>query len=188
MVKEPHPGRVKTRLGREIGMVDAAWWFRHQTARLLRRLDDPRWRLIIAVSPDREGMTSRFWPGHLPRVLQGRGDLGERMGRVFRVLPPGPILIVGADVPGITPGHIERAFRSLGAADAVLGPAPDGGYWLIGLKRTAANPAGLFANVRWSTPDALKDTKSNLGGKTVAMVGTLRDVDAASDLRATEGP
>ncbi len=84
MLKEPRPGRVKTRLGRDIGMTAAAWWFRHQCRRLWRELDDPRWRLVIAVSPDAEG----------------RGDLGARMGRLFRHLPPGPVVIVGADIPG----------------------------------------------------------------------------------------
>ena len=187
MLKEPRPGRVKTRLGRGIGMVGAAWWFRHQTARLLRRLDDPRWRLVLAVSPDREGMASRVWPGHLPRLPQGPGDLGDRMGRVFRTLPPGPALIVGADIPGITPAHIDRAFRALGSADAVFGPAPDGGYWLIGLKRTAADPAGLFAGVRWSTRHALADSRATLSGRRVALIDPLRDVDTASDLRAASG-
>ena len=90
MLKEPRPGRVKTRLGRDIGMGAAAWWFRHQTARLLRRLDDPRWQLILAVAPDRDGLQSRVWPAHLPRLPQGGGDLGARMARVFRSLPPGP--------------------------------------------------------------------------------------------------
>ena len=52
MVKEPRPGRVKTRLGRDIGMTAAAWWFRHQTHKILRQLQDPRWELILAVSPD----------------------------------------------------------------------------------------------------------------------------------------
>ena len=62
MVKEPRPGRVKTRLAAGIGRVPAAWWYRHQTARLLRRLRDPGWDLVLAVSPDIEGMTSRIWP------------------------------------------------------------------------------------------------------------------------------
>ena len=188
MLKEPHPGRVKTRLGRDIGKVEAAWWFRHQTARLLRRLDDPRWRLVLAVSPDGEGMTSRVWSGHLPRLPQGPGDLGHRMGRVFRTLPPGPALIVGADIPGIAPDHIERAFRTLGKADAVFGPAPDGGYWLVGLRRTAAVPSGLFAGVRWSTSHAIEDSRATLANYRVAMIDTLRDVDTASDLRSVERP
>ena len=182
MVKEPRPGRVKTRLGRGIGMVGAAWWFRRQARALLRRLADPRWVLVLAVSPDAEGMASRVWPAHLPRVPQGRGDLGHRMGRLFRALPPGPVVIVGADIPGITRGHIADAFAALGRAPAVVGPAPDGGYWLIGLKRTARPPARLFDGVRWSTPHARADTERTLP-RPIAHVATLRDVDTAADLR-----
>ena len=52
MVKEPRAGRVKTRLGRDIGMTGAAWWFRHQVSRLLREVQDPRWELILSVAPD----------------------------------------------------------------------------------------------------------------------------------------
>ena len=182
MVKEPRPGRVKTRLGREIGMVSAAWWFRHQVARLLRRLDDPRWQIILAVSPDHEGRQSRIWPAHLPRVAQGPGDLGDRMGRLLRGMPPGPVCIIGADVPGIMPAHIARAFKSLGAHDAVFGPAHDGGYWLIGLKRSGAIPATLFQGVRWSGEHALIDTIASLGGLRVALTDRLNDVDTAADL------
>jgi len=80
MLKEPHPGRVKTRLGRGIGLVPAAWWFRHQVRRLLREVEDPRWDVVLAVSPDAEGLTSRVWPAHFVRVAQGSGDLGDRMG------------------------------------------------------------------------------------------------------------
>lgn len=180
MVKEPHPGRVKTRLGREIGMVPAAWWFRHQTARLLRRLSDPRWTLWLAVSPDRTGLTSRIWPAELPRLPQGAGNLGARMARIMRSLPPGPSLIIGADIPGVEKPHIARAFRALGGSNSVLGPAGDGGYWLIGLDRSRAIPARLFDGVRWSTPHALSDTLATLPGKT-ALVDTLDDVDTATD-------
>ena len=166
MVKEPRPGRVKTRLGRGIGMVAAAWWFRHQVTRLLRRIDDPR------------------WPAHLPRVPQGAGDLGDRMGRLFRSLPPGPVCIVGADIPGITRAHIARGFAALGAHDAVIGPAPDGGYWLIGLRRGGAVPARLFDGVRWSSVHARADTIRSLGACRVALIDMLRDVDTQADLAA----
>ncbi len=182
MLKEPRPGRVKTRLGRGIGMVCAAWWFRHQVARLLRRVEDPRWHLILAVSPDSEGLTSRVWPAHLPRVPQGRGDLGDRMARLFRSLPPGPACIIGADIPGIEAPHIARAFAALGHHDAVIGPAPDGGYWLIGLRRTGAVPARLFHNVRWSTDHARADTIASLKGHRIALIDRLHDVDEARDL------
>ena len=183
MVKEPRPGRVKTRLGRGIGTVPAAWWFRGQSRRLLRRLRDPRWDLILAVSPDAEGMRSRVWPADLPRVPQGPGDLGRRMGGLMRALPPGPACIVGSDVPGLGRAQVADAFAALGRADAVLGPAPDGGYWLVGLRRTAPPPAGLFEGVRWSSPHALADTERTLAGLRVARVATLADVDTAADLR-----
>jgi len=148
MVKEPRPGRVKSRLGRDLGMTAAAWWFRHQSRALLRRVQDPRWQVVLAVAPDHAGMTSRVWPSHLTRWPQGRGNLGDRMGRMLGTAPPGPVCIVGADIPGITATHIASAFGALGANDAVFGPAPDGGYWLIGLKRVRPIPPRLFANVR----------------------------------------
>ncbi|MFD1160717.1 TIGR04282 family arsenosugar biosynthesis glycosyltransferase [Roseovarius aestuarii] len=181
MLKEPCPGRVKTRLGGDIGMVDAAWWFRHQVRRLLREVEDPRWQLVLAVAPDRAGMVSRVWPAHLLRVPQGPGDLGARMGRLMRRLPPGPVCIVGGDIPGIRKIHIARAFRSLGQHEAVFGPAPDGGYWLVGLKRVQV-PATLFRDVRWSSERALEDSIASLGDARVALVDKLRDVDTAADL------
>ncbi|CUH51393.1 hypothetical protein SAMN04488037_101278 [Shimia marina] len=179
MIKEPRPGRVKTRLGRDLGMIAAAWWFRHQSAQLLRRLEDPRWRLILAVAPDHRGLTSRAWPSHLPRVPQGQGDLGARMARQFKTLP-GPTCVIGADIPGITPSHIAQAFSALGDHDAVFGPAPDGGYWLVGLKH--APKAGLFENVRWSTEHALADSRASLKDAKIATIATLADVDTVADL------
>ena len=186
MVKEPHPGRVKTRLGAGIGLVGAAWWFRHQTRALIRRLGgDPRWQTVLAVSPDVEGLESRVWPDDLPRWGQGMGNLGDRMGRIFRHAPKGPVVIVGADIPGITPALIAKAFEELGRHDAVFGPAPDGGYWLIGMKRSRAVPPGLFDGVRWSTEHALADTRATLGGMSVALIDPLRDVDTVEDLSAS---
>lgn len=187
MVKEPRVGRVKTRLGRGIGMVAAAWWFRHQCATLLRELRDPRWDTVLGVSPDAEGMASRVWPRDLPRWPQGRGDLGARMARIFRLFPPGPVVIVGADIPGLRRRHVAEAFATLGRAAAVIGPAEDGGYWLIGLKRTARPPAALFRGVRWSSRHALADTLATLPGP-VAFLETLADVDEAADLAALRRP
>ncbi len=182
MLKEPRAGRVKTRLGRDIGMTTAAWWFRHQARSLLRRLDDPRWQMVLAVSPDREGLTSRVWPGHLGRIAQGRGDLGARMAGVFRRLAPGPVAIIGADIPGIERDHIQRAFAALGAHDATFGPATDGGYWLIGMAGRRAMPAGFLKRVRWSSPHALSDTIATLGPLTCSLGDCLPDVDEARDL------
>ncbi|MEE4187686.1 MAG: TIGR04282 family arsenosugar biosynthesis glycosyltransferase [Roseobacter sp.] len=187
MVKEPRPGRVKTRLGRDIGMTSAAWWFRHQTARLIRGVGDPRWRIVLAVSPDRAGLQSRVWPAGCQRQPQGRGDLGNRMARLLRAQPPGPVCVIGADVPGITRRHVAQAFGVLARADMVLGPAPDGGYWLVGLRHPSRAPGGLFAGVRWSSCHAMSDTVASVPSLRVAYAETLQDVDTLDDLRMTTG-
>ena len=181
MVKEPHPGWVKTRLGAGMGMVGAAWWYRHQVARLLREVSDARWEVVLAVSPDGEGLGSRVWPSAFARVAQGSGDLGARMGRLLRGLPGDRVCVIGSDIPGIRRHHIARGFAALGAHDAVLGPSEDGGYWLVGIKSWRA-PAKLFEGVRWSTEHALADTERGLAGLRIARVDTLRDVDTVDDL------
>jgi len=182
MVKEPRAGRVKTRLGRDIGMVPAAWWFRHSVRRLLCNVSDPRWDLLLAVSPDAEGLRSRVWPEHLPRIPQGRGDLGQRMARLLALPQKGPVVIIGGDIPGVRRHHIADAFAGLGSNRAVFGPATDGGYWLVGLKRTTPPPRGMFNGVRWSTEHALADTLATMPGYDPAFAAILQDVDTASDL------
>lgn len=183
-VKLPRAGRVKTRLGREIGMTQAAWWFRHQMARLIRRVGhDPRWRTVLAVSPDGEGLTSRAFPPDLPRWPQGPGDLGDRMRRALIALGPGPVAIIGADVPDISAAHIARAFAALGQSDLVFGPSTDGGYWLVGSRCAHAVRQRLFTGVRWSSETALADSVQSAGSCRTAMLDTLSDVDTAADLQ-----
>jgi uncharacterized protein len=184
MAKSPIAGAVKRRLAREIGDVPAIRFYRHCLAHAVRRLvSDPRWRTFLAVAPDRD-VSARFWSslGKVERLPQGQGDLGKRMQRLFRGVPPGPVIIVGSDIPALRPSHIAEAFRLLGRADAVLGPAPDGGYWLIGFKRSPRLPAP-FAGVRWSSAHALADTRSNLEGNSVALASALQDVDTSEAYR-----
>lgn len=169
-------------------MVEAAGWYRRQASRLARRLGgDPRWQTWIAVSPDAAGASSRFWPSHLPRWPQGGGDLGDRMGRAFKAFPPGPLLIVGGDIPGIERRHVAAAFRALGSAEAVFGPAPDGGYWLVGLNRGRRRaPPAFLKQVRWSSPHTLADSVASLGAYSHMLVETLQDVDEVDDLPAQD--
>jgi rSAM/selenodomain-associated transferase 1 len=184
MLKLPQPGRVKTRLGRDMGMVAAAWWYRHQATRLIRRLRDPRWQTVLAVAPD-NAVSARIWPADLPRMPQGHGDLGQRMARMLRAVAPGPVCLIGADIPDITRVHIARAFTVLGDHDAVFGPALDGGYWLVGLQHPQRQPRDLFRNVRWSSEYALKDSLATLPGYRIALTDQLRDVDTIADLPKT---
>lgn len=175
MAKEPGAGAVKTRLARDIGTAGAVRFARNGFACLVRRLTTPRrWNLVIAITPD-GAIASPVW-GAAARMPQGRGGLGERMQRIFDVMPPGPVIIVGTDIPGIGQRDIARAFNALGAHDAVFGPAADGGYWLVGLRRTP-RVRRIFEKVRWSGPHALEDTLANLEGSAVSMIDMLEDVD-----------
>lgn len=184
MAKAPVAGGTKTRLAHEIGVAAATRFARQSTAAVLQRLArDPRWQTILAVAPD-AAVASRCWPRGIARVGQGRGDLGRRMQRIMERMPRGPVAIVGTDVPGITPTLIAEALRRLGRHDAVFGPAADGGYWLVGLRRRPRLPTP-FARVRWSSEHALADTLANLDGRTVAIVATLGDVDDARGFNAT---
>ncbi len=184
MLKEPVAGRVKTRLGRDIGMTAAAWWFRHQSAALIRRLQDPRWETWLAVAPD-TAVHSRCWPAHLPRMAQGGGDLGARMLRILNSSKR-PVLLIGSDIPGIRKPHISCAFRQLQRHDLVFGPATDGGFWLAGARKPTRKT--LFQNVRWSCAATLEDTIKSAGNASLGYVNTLSDVDTATDFRAAERP
>ncbi len=186
MAKTPFAGSVKRRLSREIGSPRAIGFYRTCLGNTLRRLaHDPRWHTYVAIAPDRD-MPSTFWRGlaspKITRIAQGGGDLGRRMQRIFASLPPGPAIIVGSDIPAISAGEIARAFKLLGKADAVFGAAPDGGYWLVGLKR-APRLIAPFASVRWSSDKALADTLANLEGRKIAFVAMLDDVDDADAYR-----
>ena len=185
MLKLPQVGRVKTRLGVDIGPIQATWWFRHQVTKLLNRIGhDPRWDTVLAVAPDIDGLMTPIWDPQLPRVPQGGGDLGARMGRVFQNFRSGPTIIIGADIPDITPDIIANAFAQLRRNDAVIGPAPDGGYWAIGLKQGATPPPqNLFKNVRWSSADTLKYTIATLPKHKIAYLPQLQDIDRAEDLK-----
>ena len=176
--RSPRLGAVKRRLARDIGAV-AAWRFysavlHRMVCRLAR---DPRWECSLAVT----GGPAR-WPAHVRRADQGRGDLGARMDRAMRLQAAGPVVIIGTDIPDIAPRHIAAAFAALGGNDAVFGPADDGGYWLIGLRRRPFRPS-LVGPVRWSSRHALADTLRLLGPRVrTAMLETLTDVDDGKSL------
>ena len=182
--KLPRRGQVKRRLARGIGEAAALRFHRDNTARLLRLVArDRRWRCWLAITPDRAAGGARSWGGGVVRIPQGPGDLGRRMARPYASLPPGPVVIIGSDIPGIAPHHLAAAFRLLGAQDFVLGPATDGGYWLFGSRRRPL-PRAVFAGVRWSTEHALADTLASLPGRcSVAFAATLDDIDDGEGYR-----
>lgn len=180
-LRAPALGRVKRRLARGIGDLAALRFYRECSALVLAVAQDRRWRTTLAVTPDRARLP-RDWRAPA-RIEQGRGDLGRRMMHALASVPPGPVLLIGSDLPELRPAHIARAFAALGTHDVVFGPARDGGYWLIGFARRPL-PRGLFARVRWSGKHALADTRASLPKcRRVALVDELRDVDDAESYR-----
>jgi hypothetical protein len=187
-VKAPRRGAVKTRLAKSIGR-DAAWRFYNDLSRRVVRdlAGDPRWTCWLAVTPDRFAARGRFWPSRVRRMGQGAGGLGERMARPLRRFTKAPVVIVGSDIPALGRKQVAAAFRALGSAHAVFGPASDGGYWLVGFSPRAAmrNP---FRDVAWSTDRALADTRANMPrAYRVAMLDVLDDVDDGDAWRRWRG-
>jgi rSAM/selenodomain-associated transferase 1 len=177
-VRAPQLGRGKRRLARAIGDVATVRFERVMTALLLRRLaGDRRWRLRIAMTPDKARRLASHWRRGIEAIGQGGGDLGVRMRRALAANPPGPVVLVGGDIPALAARHVAAAFRLLGGHDLVFGPAADGGFWLVGARRSPRLPP-LFERVRWSGPYALADTLAGLPRRvSVGFVDRLEDVD-----------
>lgn len=173
LAKPPRMGRVKRRLTADIGPVEALRFYRNTLSATIRRLGrDPRWTcwLVVDRGPAR-------WPAHVTRRRQVRGDLGRRMDSALRRMPYGPAVLIGSDIPAVDAADIRDAFRRLAGRDVVFGPAPDGGYWLVGLAHAGSAP-GLFRNVRWSSRHALSDTIANLApGSAYGKAARRADVD-----------
>lgn len=167
----------KTRLARDVGRVEAWRAYRALSTPLVRRLArDPRWRTVVRMAPD-----AAAWPG-VASEGQGAGGLGERLSRALRAHSRAPVAVIGTDAPDITPERIRRSLRATRAGAPVLGPAEDGGFWLLALGRRQARRAS-FPGVRWSSPHTLADTIAALGGRAV-LLETLADVDDGEALRA----
>jgi glycosyltransferase A (GT-A) superfamily protein (DUF2064 family) len=175
--RAPRLGTVKRRLAREVGDLAALRFHRAMLASLARRLGrDRRWRTVLAVTPDR----ARF-PTPLPRVAQGRGDLGERMARALA--RDRRAVLVGSDIPGIRAADIAAAFRALdGRATRCSGRRRTGGTGWSGSARGGRRSRSAACG--WSGPHALADTAANCRGRRVALVRRLRDVDDAAGLAA----
>jgi rSAM/selenodomain-associated transferase 1 len=177
--KVPRMGLVKTRLAKQIGTV-AAWAFARQGIIALSPIArDPRWRCWFAITPDKAIHQTKLWPRAHSYVTQGTGDLGDRMARVIKSMPPGPVVIIGTDIPTIRPKHVADAFLALGNHDTVFGPSKDGGYWLVGMRRRPAFKE-IFKSIKWSSKNTLEETIGNLPIHwNHKFIETLEDIDEA---------
>jgi len=181
--RDPAPGRVKTRLARAIGDRTAAALYAALVADLRDRLAGAPFAVRWAVAEPDHGFAARFGLDPETTFAQRGGDLGARLEDALRrMLDAGfaRCAIVGSDVPGLGRDVVEDAFAALAAADVVLGPAADGGYYLI----AARAPHDVFRGIAWSTSTVLEATLAravSLGLRT-ARLEVLFDVDEEADL------
>lgn len=191
VAKAPVPGQVKTRLGAEVGMDLAA---ELAAAALLDTLTACRAAVgaghcLLALSGD---LADAVRAEEIATALKGwrtypqRGDdLGQRLANAHADMPAGaPVLQIGMDTPQVDPGSLHAAAAALQDADAVLGPAVDGGWWLLGLREPAAGEA--LRDVPMSTPATYDLTRGALEdrGLRVVTTSTMRDVDTTADADA----
>lgn len=175
--RRPVLGAGKRRLAHDIGEIAALRFQRFALARLTQTLGaDPRWRFWLCLTPDRPGAVASG------ELAQGQGDLGERLTRVMKNGPPGHLVIIGGDAPQITREDIAAAFAAVGRGSAVLGPAHDGGFWLVGLDRNARRRPP-FGGVRWSSPNTMADVMARMRPARVALMRELEDVDDVDSMR-----
>ena len=158
-LKEPEPGKVKTRLVPSLGERRACEVYRACVELTLDRLAAWRDEAIVCVDPPDALGRVRGWLGSSWSVWPQEGaDLGERLaaatGRAFKESAH-RVVVIGTDSPWLQRDDIDAAFGALADADMVLGPAEDGGYYLIGLSRSLPE---LFEGIEWSTASVCEQT------------------------------
>ncbi|HQV40310.1 MAG TPA: TIGR04282 family arsenosugar biosynthesis glycosyltransferase [Flavobacteriales bacterium] len=188
-LRAPVLGKVKTRLAATLGKERALVIYK----RLLQHTIEEGAKLGV----DRQAWYSDDIPPNEPCAVLGYSvhqqigaDLGERMQRAFDngfVNGHGPIIIIGTDLPQLSEALLREALKALGTHDAVIGPANDGGYYLLGLRKPCAE---LFQGKTWSTDTVFKRTTEDLErlGRTWEALPELIDIDTEADLEATGLP
>ena len=196
--RAPERGRVKTRLAASVGEAAALACYRELGRAVVDAVRAPTgeggraaWRTVVAHTPPDGAPALAAWldpdgRGALAYEPQVDGDLGARMrAAVERALAAGAprVVVVGTDCPDVDAAVVGEALAALDAADVVLGPALDGGYYLVGVRHPRPE---IFAGVPWSTPHTLAVTlqRAQSAGLTVALLAPLRDIDTAADWEA----
>lgn len=184
-VKAPRAGQVKTRLAGALGHEGAAALYRRMGRQVVDQLRGGSYRIRICFDPPEGESEIVQWLGEegLEFQPQGSGDLGDRMEQALHqaLLEADRACVVGTDAPDLDAPRVTEAFQALKQADAVFGPARDGGYYLLGLRRPA--PA-LFREIPWSTGKVLDRSleEAQAAGLEVVTLPVLSDVDRPADL------
>src|SRR5512138_1785704 len=192
MAKEPVPGEVKTRMVPPLTHAEAASLYEAlllDTAGLVAGLEG-----VLGGAAHSPASAGTWFRGALPDgflvLPQPNGDLGHRLATLFAALfddGGGPVCLMNSDGPDLPANHLRDAFRLLEAgAEAVFGPNPDGGYYLVGLRRPVPE---LFERIPWSTPRVLGSSlaRAQRLGLEVALLPSWPDIDTHEDLAAAWG-
>jgi rSAM/selenodomain-associated transferase 1 len=187
-MKYPEPGEVKTRLAESIGSDKAAQLYRTFILDLLGKLESTRLPFAICFYPERKKKLLMEWLGEgYEYIPQRGGDLGERMAAAFLEAFAGGhrrVILMGGDFPDLPQAFLEESLGALNTHDAVIGPAMDGGYYLIGFrKETFIQQA--FEGMDWSREGVFRQTLSILKGhrRRVYVLPVWNDIDTIQDLR-----
>jgi rSAM/selenodomain-associated transferase 1 len=180
--RQPIPGRVKTRLAASIGDEAAAAVYGALLVRSIQQAVLSGLHTVLALSE--EPVAGWQPPTGLALELQRGADLGERLRDTFdRRFSEGwaRVVIVGSDCPGMTAEHIRSAVATLERFPTVLGPAEDGGYWLIGQRPPGAD---LFSGIPWSTRAVMEETRTRLRSSGIGWseIDRLADIDTVEDV------
>ena len=189
----PEPGKTKTRLIPALGAEGAARLQRQMTEHILtiatKVSDRPGLTIEVRHEGGNTGLMQEWLGPQFSYRPQGSGNLGRRMARAFEAAfqkSKGATVIVGSDIPGISTNIIQQAFEALQKNDLVLGPAHDGGYYLIGMKKNlpAATYARLFEGIDWGTGEVLSQTlqAARESGLCFILLESLGDLDRPVDL------
>lgn len=183
-VKYPQPGKVKTRLAKTLGDTEAAERYRHLAEDNLKAFAPLHaqglLKGVIAFDPaDKRREIENWLSSHYEYLPQEGEDLGERLTHAFSfAFNQGykRVVALGSDTLKLNSNHIRQSLDVLERYDVVLGPAGDGGYYLIGL--SAARPL-LFKNIPWSTPGVLSATLQQIKKEKLShyLLDTLEDLD-----------
>ena len=185
-LKAPRPGLVKTRLAAALGPAGAAHAYRLLVEVLLHRFAEIP-SLELRFAPDDAADEIKPWlRAAWTLAPQGPGDLGARLTTAFAAaFASGAerVVIIGSDCPDVSVCDVEFAWSALHTHDVVLGPATDGGYWLIGLRRPVPE---LFTAMPWSTPQVFAETCARCArhGLRLQLLRELTDIDEPADWQA----
>lgn len=188
----PEPGKTKTRLIPALGADGAAELHRDLTTDTLHTVEQLRMTRDVSIEvrgtgASTESLAAQFGEHH-SYILQGGGDLGVRMDRAFRdafARGVGRVVVIGTDCPSLDAATLNEAFESLVENDLVVGPALDGGYYLIGLRQPVSE---LFDCIEWGTERVLGETiqRATTAGLSVRRLPSRMDIDEPCDLAEWE--